>query len=165
MGTTKPRSRGSSRSSRTIRRTWPATRGALANTGPGGKSASRSIPLPLATSPSPAPWPSGRWPSTGSGPSFRSRTVNRGTAPSCSAVPLRHDRPRADASRALGLVEHPSTDRDGYEGHDSPSPVLTKLGAAVARQVAGARPWTNVYGFARTVLAAGTLLTLLANSS
>jgi antimicrobial peptide system SdpB family protein len=42
---------------------------------------------------------------------------------------------------------------------------LTLIGRFVDDQIKGKRPWTNVYGLARTLLALGTLLTLACNSS
>jgi len=41
--------------------------------------------------------------------------------------------------------------------------VLTRLGREAQRSALRAEPWTNVYGLARTLLATGTLLTLLFN--
>ncbi len=43
--------------------------------------------------------------------------------------------------------------------------MLTRLGAAVRSHVAAAPPWTNVYGLSRTLLALGTLSTLIFNHS
>ncbi len=58
-------------------------------------------------------------------------------------------------ARALGLGTPSSQGRSPRPGRSAGRPVLTRAD----------RPWTNVYGVARSMLALATLLTLLADSS